>query len=117
MTQLGQQQLHTADAGDASQFLFAGHTLRDERMHGPPHHLGGVAQKPRPLRPGENADVETGHGDLFCPASRPANWLQRLVASPQMGDHRCSVLRSPDLSSTDTHRMLGSRFRAVSVRY
>ena len=50
-------------------------------------HLFGVAtQKPRPLRPGEDAAVETGQGDPFGPASRPAEGLERLFASLEMSE-------------------------------
>ena len=51
---------HAADAGDAGRVLFGRHALRDEGMDGPAHFLGMAIQEPRPLRPGEDAAVETG---------------------------------------------------------
>ena len=53
---------HAADAGDAGHVLFEGHALHDEGMDGPAHLFGVATQKPRPLRPGEDAAVETGQG-------------------------------------------------------
>ena len=82
---------HAADAGDAGWILFGGHTLCDECMDGAAHLFGAATQKPRPLRPGEDTAVETGQGDPFGPASRPAEGLERLFASLEMSDHRGSV--------------------------
>ena len=83
---------HAADASDAGRVLLGGHALRDEGMDGPAHLLGVAAQQPRPLRPGEDAAMETGQGDPFGTASRPAEALQRLLASSEMVDHVAASL-------------------------
>ena len=82
---------HAADADDAGRVHLGGHALGGEGMDGAAHLLGVATQKPRPLRPGEDAAVETGQGDPFGPASRPAEGHERLLASLQMGNHRCCV--------------------------
>ena len=56
---------HAADAGDAGWILFDGRALRDEGMDGAAHVLMVATQKARPLRPGEDAAMETGQGDPF----------------------------------------------------
>ena len=73
-----------ADAGDAAgRVLLDGHALCDETMDGAAYLLMVATQKVRPLRPGEDTSVETGQGDPFSPASRPAEGFQRFVASLQ----------------------------------
>ena len=97
---------HAADAGDAAHVLFGGHALCDEGMDGAPHLLGVTTQEPRPLRPGEDATVEAGQGDPFGPASCPAETLKRVLASPEMGDHRSSGSRALALGAHSERRDL-----------
>ena len=56
-------------------------------MDGAAYLLVVATQKVLALRPGEDATMETGQGNPFGTASRPAEGLQRLLASPDMGDH------------------------------
>ena len=86
---------HAADAVDAGRVLFDSHALRDEGLDGAVHLLVVATQKARPLRTGEDAAVETGHGDPFGPAARPAEGLQCLLASFQVDDQGCCISLLP----------------------
>ena len=70
-------------------------------------HLDGAAdllvvapQEARPLRPGEDAAVETGQVDPPCPPTRPPEGFQHLLAPLQMSNH---------LPASRTHALLARK--------
>ena len=73
---------HAAEAAEAGRVLLDGHALRDKLADNAAHPLVVATQKGRPLRLGEDAAVETGESDPLGAATRPAERLQRLRASP-----------------------------------
>ena len=78
----------------------------------PAHVLMVATQKARPLRLGEDAAMETGQGDPFGTASRPAEGLQRLLASSEMSDHLCASVTS---TVSNGRQLTGTPIGSVSL--
>ena len=77
---------HAADAPDANRLLFDGHALRDESADSTADLLVVATQEARPLRPGEDAAVETGQSYPLGSVACPAEGRKRLLTSLQMSN-------------------------------
>ena len=93
---------HAADAGDAGWILFDGRALRDEGMDGTAHVLMVATQKARPLRPGEDAAMETGQGDPFGTA--PALFAREVTKGPRRSPDKSLLTHKIALSFPDSSR-------------